>query len=128
MGQMYDSDVDDVRWERIRPLVAAKTGRKSRIDRRRIVNAILYAARTGCQWRQLPKDFPHWSTVYSCYHRWAWNGTLDKLHAALRDQVRADRGKKTQPTAAIVDSQSVKTTAKGGSPACCNAAMTEPNA
>ena len=98
------------------------------MSRREIVNAILYVARTGCQWRLLPHDFPNWSTVYSCYHRWAWNGTLDKLHAELRAQVRSVYGKSEQPSAAIVDSQSVKVTSKGGSHASCSAAGMAPNA
>ena len=112
----------------MRPLVEATTGRKAKISRREIVNAILYVARTGCQWRLLPHDFPNWSTVYSCYHRWSWNGVLDKMHAELRAQVRELHGKQEQPTAAIVDSQSVKVTSKGGSRASCNAAMTAPSA
>ena len=127
MEQPYESDLTDAQWASIRFLVEAKTGRKARVDRRRIVNAILYVVRTGCQWRQLPHDFPNWSTVYSCYHRWAWNGVLDKLHATLRDQVRHTAGKTIQPTAASVDSQSVKTVAKGGSRVCCNEALMEPN-
>lgn len=110
----------------------AKKGRKSKVSRRRIVNAILnailYVARTGCQWRNLPNDFPNWSTVYWCYHRWAWNGTLDKLHGELCTQVRSIHGKSANPTAAIVDSQSVKVTSKGGSRASCNAAGMGPNA
>ena len=128
MEQPYESDLTDAQWEKIGPLVKAKTGRKARVDRRRVVNAILYVARTGCQWRQLPHDFPNWSTVctvysctvYSCYHRWAWSGVLDKLHAALRDEVRRAAGKTVQPTAASVDSQSVKTVATGGPRAYCN--------
>jgi len=70
VNKRYDTDLTDEKWERIRPYVEAKTGRKAKVDRREIVNAILYVARTGCQWRLLPKDFPNWSTVYSCYHRW----------------------------------------------------------
>lgn len=89
MEVVYDTDLNDEQWELVRPLVEAKTGRKAQVSRRRIVNAILYVARSGCQWRLLPKDMPPWNTVYSCYHRWAWNGTLDKLHAALRSQVRS---------------------------------------
>lgn len=127
MEQVYESDLTAAQWECIRELVTAKTGRKPSVERRRIVNAILYVARTGCQWRQLPHDFPHWSTVYSCYHRWAWNGVLDKVHAALRDLVRLAAGKKTTPTAASVDSQSVKTVAKGGSPAFSNVVSMGPN-
>jgi putative transposase len=128
MRRRYDTDLNDEQWELVRPLVEATTGRKASVSRREIVNAILYVARTGCQWRNLPHDFPHWSTVYSCYHRWAWRGTLDKLHSELRAQVRSAYGKSEQPTAAIVDSQSVKVTSKGGSLASCNAATTAPNA
>ena len=84
MSERYPTDLSDEQWELVRPLVEATTGRKASVSRREIVNAILYVARTGCQWRLLPKDFPSWSTVYSCYHRWGWNGTLDKLHSALR--------------------------------------------
>jgi transposase len=127
MSKGYETDLTDVQWERVRPFVESSLGRTASVSRRSIINAILYVARTGCQWRLLPLDFPNWSTVYSCYHRWAWNGTLEKLHAALRDQVRESRGKKAQPTAAIVDSQSVKTTSKGGSGACSNGAMMGPN-
>ena len=128
MKERYDTDLSDEQWELVRPLVEARTGRRARVSRREIVNAILYVARTGCQWRNLPHDFPNWSTVYSCYHRWAWSGTLDKMHSALRSQVRSVYGKTAQPTAAIVDSQSVKVTSKGGSRASCSAATTGPNA
>ncbi len=128
MKRVYDTDLSDEQWEVVRPLVEATTGRKASVNRRQIVNAILYVARSGCQWRLLPKDFPNWSTVYSCYHRWAWNGTLDKMHAQLRFQVRSVYSKKPQPTAAIVDSQSVKLTSKGGSHVSCKEAMMGPNA
>lgn len=128
MKQGYDTDLSDAQWEEVRFLVEATTGRKARVSRREIVNAILYVARTGCQWRNLPHDFPNWSTVYSCYHRWGWNGTLDKMHAALRREVRSVYGKEPNPSAAIVDSQSVKVTSKGGSHACCNAATMGLNA
>ena len=89
-------------------------GRRASVSRREIVNAILYVARTGCQWRNLPHDFPHWNTVYSCFHRWTWNGVLDKLYTALHREVRTLHGKKETPTLGIVDSQSVKVTAKRG--------------
>ena len=128
MNQRYETDLSDEQWDEVQALVESAKGRKARVSRREIVNAILYVARTRCQWRLLPKDFPNWSTVYSCYHRWAWNGTLDKLHAELRAQVRGVYGKSEPPSAAIVDSQSVKVTSKGGSRACCNAAMTVPTA
>ncbi len=128
VNQLYETDLSDEQWNEVRALVESAKGRKARVSRREIVNAILYVARTGCQWRLLPKDFPKWSTVYSCYHRWAWNGTLDKLHAELRAQVRSVYGKSERPTAAIVDSQSVKVTSKGGTRASCSAATTAPNA
>ncbi len=127
MQKPYESDLSEAQWERIAPLVNFKSGRRPKVCRRQIINAILYVARTGCQWRNLPHDLPDWSTVYSCYHRWAWNGTLDKMHAALRAQVRHAAGKKEQPTAASVDSQSVKTVTKGGLRVCCNEALTGPN-
>ena len=126
MERKYETDLSNEQWELIRPLVESIVGRKATVSRRAVVNAILYVARTGCQWRLLPLDFPNWSTVYSCYHRWAWNGTLEKIHAALRAQVREAKGKKAQPTAAIVDSQSVKTTSKGGSRSYSSAATMLP--
>ena len=128
MSERYATDLSDEQWELVRPLVEAVTGRKASVSRREIVNAILYVARTGCQWRLLPREFPKWSTVYSCYHRWGWSGTLDKLHGELRAQVRSAHGKSEQPSAAIVDSQSVKVTSKGGSRASCSAAGTAPTA
>ena len=128
MKRSYETDLSDEQWEEIRDLVTATTGRKARVSRREVVNAILYVARTGCQWRNLPHDFPKWSTVYSCYHRWAWRGTLDRMHAALRAEVRSVHGKQVTPTAAIVDSQSVKVTSKGGSRASCSTVTTGPNA
>ena len=82
VNQRYATDLSDEQWNEVRASVESTKGRKAHVSRREIVNAILYVARTGCQWRllpKLPKDFPKWSTVYSCYHRWAWNGTLDKL-------------------------------------------------
>ena len=123
----YPSDLSDEQWQLIEPLVVFSTGRPPKIERRRILNAIFYVMHTGCQWRSLPHDLPDWSTVYSCFHRWSWNGTLDTIHAALRDQVRVGAGKEVQPTAGSVDSQSVKSVAKGGTRAFFNAAMTQPN-
>ena len=117
MKQGYATDLTDAQWAVVRPLVTAKTGRKPTICRRRIINAILYLNRTGGQWRHLPNDFPHWSTVHSCFWRWKWNGTLEQVHAALHALVRTQQGRPAKPSAGIVDSQSVKTTEKGGSAA-----------
>jgi transposase len=76
---------------------------------REIVNAILYLNRTGCAWRMLPKDFPPWQTVYWYFRAWGADGTLDRLHDALRERVRAKQQRRNpQPSAGIVDSQSVK--------------------
>jgi putative transposase len=117
MKQGYVTDLTDAQWEVVRPLVQAKTGRKPTVCRRRILNAIFYLNRTGCQWRHLPNDFPHWSTVHSCFWRWKWNGALEQIHAVLHALVREQQGRKAKPSAGIVDSQSVKTTEKGGSAA-----------
>lgn len=114
MSQQYSTDLSDAQWERVRPFVEKNCGRPAQIERRRIVNAILYILRTGCQWRLLPREFPSWSTVHSCYWRWRRDGTLEKLHEALRQEVRLQAGRKAQPAAVILDSQSVKTTEKGG--------------
>ena len=110
----YASDVTDRQWQLIRQLLPPRSERGRRpIHRRRIINAILYVVRTGCQWRMLPKDFPNWSTVYGIFWRWRNDGTWQKVHDALRAKVRKAAGKKSTPTVAIIDSQSVRT-AEGG--------------
>jgi putative transposase len=98
----------------LRPLLppASKRGRPQ-IDRRTIIDAILYVVRTGCQWRQLPLDFPKWKTVYTVFRRWRKAGLWERLHDTLRRRLRQATGKKRTPSAAIVDSQSVRT-AEGG--------------
>ena len=90
----------------------ARRGRK-RIYRRWVIDAILYVTRTGCQWRMLPKNFPNWNTVYGVFRQWKHDGTWERIHDALRAKVRKAVGKKPTPTAAIVDSQSIRT-AEGG--------------
>ena len=110
----YPSNLTDRQWQVIRQLLPQKKklGRKP-IDRRLIVNAIFYVVRTGCQWRMLPNDFPKWSTVYGIFWRWRNDGTWEKIHDALRKKVRLAVGKKPTPTAAIIDSQSIRS-AEGG--------------
>ncbi|MCO6042898.1 IS5 family transposase [Aeoliella sp. ICT_H6.2] len=110
----YSSDSTNKQWQSVRQLLPppARLGRRP-IDRRRIVNAILYLVRTGCQWRMLPQDFPNWNTVYGVFRRWRDDGTWQRIHDRLREKVRKAAGKKSTPTAAIVDSQSIRT-AEGG--------------
>ena len=110
----YASDVTNRQWQVIRQLLPRRSrrGRKP-ICRRRVINAILYVARSGCQWRMLPANFPNWSTVYGIFWRWRNDGVWEKIHDALRAKVRRAVGKKSTPTAAIIDSQSIRT-AEGG--------------
>ena len=110
----YSSDLTNRQWQLIRQLLPrrARRGRKP-IHRRRIINAVLYVVRSGCQWRMLPKNFPNWSTVYGIFWKWRNDGTWQRIHDALRAKVRKAAGKKSTPTAAIIDSQSVRT-AEGG--------------
>src|SRR5512143_170477 len=89
-------------------------GRPAKYERREIVNALLYIDRTGCQWRALPHDFPPWEAVYWYCRTWKKDGTLDRLHDELRGDLRVAEGRQRQPSAAILDSQSVRTTEKGG--------------
>jgi putative transposase len=86
----------------------ASGGRPEAHPRREVVDAIRYLVHNGCVWRALPADFPPWPTVYGFFARWAADGTLDRVHDALRDQVRVDAGRKPRPSAAIIDSQSVR--------------------
>jgi len=113
-AKKYPSDQSDKQWRIIRRLVPKWGGRgRKPICRRWVIDAILYVARTGCQWRQMPHDFPHWKTVYNIFWNWRNDGTWEWIHNKLREKVRKMSGKKSTPTAAIVDSQSIRT-AEGG--------------
>jgi putative transposase len=110
----YASNLSDEQWQLIKKLLPApKTRGRKPINRRDVINAILYWNRTGCQWRYLPADFPNWSTVYGIFRKWRLDGTWKRIHDRLREKVRKAEGKKRTPTAAIIDSQSVRT-AEGG--------------
>ncbi len=113
----YDSDVTDAEWALIRPLlpVHPPRGNDPRIPRREIINAIFYLNKHGCTWRGLPHDFPKWQTVYGYFRQCVKTGVWERINDALRRAVRVAEGKQAEPTAAIIDSQSVKTTEKGGS-------------
>lgn len=110
----YASDLTDKQWRFIRKLVPARKRRgRPPVDRRRVIDAILYVVRTGCQWRMLPRGFPNWNTVYGVFWKWRNDGTWKRIHDRLRRKVRQAAGRKPTPTAAILDSQSIRT-AEGG--------------
>jgi putative transposase len=110
VSRKYPSDLSDKQWRLIRKHLPARKRRgRPPIDRRRIINAILYVVRSGCQWRMLPAEFPNWSTVYGIFRIWSKNGRWRRIHDALRRQVRKAAGKKPTPSAVIIDSHSVRT-------------------
>jgi len=113
----YPTDLSDREWALIQHLVpAAKPGgRPEKYPKREILDAIFYLLRGGCAWRLLPHDFPPWPMVYQYCWRWRKDGTWQRMHDRLRGDVRVAAGKQRQPSAGILESQSVKTTEKGGS-------------
>ena len=115
-GGRYASDVTDVEWALIAPFMPAlkKVGRPRTADLRDVIDAIFYIATSGCQWRMLPNDFPPVSTVRRYFYDWRDNGLLDELNRHLVTTARLTEGRKADPTAGVIDSQSVKTTESGG--------------
>ena len=112
----YPSDLTDAEWAIIRPLIppAKRGGNKRSVVERDIVNGLMYILSTGCQWAFLPKDLPPRSTVNDYFRRWDDDGTLGRIHHALYIKCREHVGREASPTAAIIDSQSVKSAEKGG--------------
>ena len=118
-GTIYPTDLTDEQWELIRPHIppsksGTRKGGRPPTDVRRVLNGLMYLVRTGCAWRMLPRDFGPWPTVHHYYRTWRRDGTLQKIHDALRRKVRIQDGRKPSTSAAILDSQSVKTAEKGG--------------
>jgi len=115
--QTYPTDVNCNEWELIEGFFpednTSGPGRRNKWPKWLILNAILYANRTGCQWRMLPKDFPNWSTVYGYFWRWTKSGLWEQINEKLVKTVRVQAGREEQPSAAVIDSQSVKTSEGG---------------
>ena len=114
-GRRYESDVTDKEWAIVESMLPKQgpLGRPRETDLREVFNAIQYVLATGCQWRALPRDFPPYSTVINYFYRWQGDGVFDRMMDALRELARAEAGRRAEPTAAIIDSQSVKTTESG---------------
>ena len=112
----YPSDLTDEQWAYLEPLLqrGEGPGRPGTVDLREVVNALVYMDRTGCQWRFLPHDFPHWSVVRYYYDRWTADGTLEAANRGLVQQRRQQSGRAAEPSGGLLDSQSVKTTEAGG--------------
>ncbi len=112
----YDSDLTDQEWQMIEPLLPAKksVGRGREVDLRSVFNAIFYRADNGVKWRNLPKDFPAWQTVYSYFNSWSRFGVLEQINGTMVQQVRVSEGREAEPSLVIIDSQSVKLGQKGG--------------
>ena len=120
----YPSDLTDAEWAHVAPLIppAKRGGNKRTVDVREVMNGVMYVLSTGCQWRALPKDLPPKSTVHDYLILWSCDGTLDRIHYALYVECREQAEREASPTAAIIDSQSVKSAEKGG-PASIRMAM-----
>lgn len=115
-GLRYPTDLTDEEWALVAPHIrpAKRGGRPRTVNVREVMNAVLYLLGTGCQWRALPRDFPPRTTVFEYLDLWEWDRTLERVHHALYVAVREQADRQASPTAAIIDSQSVKSAEKGG--------------
>ncbi len=118
----YATDVTDEQWAVLQTVLLEPPARRGRgrprtVDLRRVLDALFYMNRTGCQWRYLPAEFPAWGTVRYYFDKWEQDGTWERVNDELRRRVRVQAGREAEPSAAIMDSQSVKTTEKGGTAA-----------
>src|SRR5437762_13220059 len=113
----YPSDLTDEEWGLVEPLIPpGKTGGGKRtVIMREVVNGLMYILSAGCQWRAIPKDLPARSTLHDYFERWEWDGALERIHYALYAKCREQAEREASPTAATIDSQSVKSAEKGGS-------------
>lgn len=113
----YPSDCSDAEWAIVEPMIppAKSGGRNRETNMREVFNATRYVDRTGCQWRQLPKDFPPFTTVYRYFWDWTRYGVFDRIHQALLEKCREACGREADPTAGVIDTQVAKATEKGGS-------------
>jgi putative transposase len=116
MRRAYQTDLSDAEWSYIEPHlpIPKAPGRPRLHPLREILDAIFYIARSGCAWRLLPHDFPPWKTVHHYLRMWRKDGTWERIHAALRKRVRVRKNRDPEPSAGVVDSQSLKTTGVGG--------------
>ena len=115
-GLRYPSDLTGDEWALVAPLIppAKRGGRRRTVVVREVLNGIFYVLSTGCQWSALPTDLPPKSTVHDYLSLWAWDGTLARIHEKLFVELREREGREASPSAAIIDSQSVKSAEKGG--------------
>ena len=112
----YPSDLTDEEWALAEPLIppGKRGGGRRTVSMREVMNGLLYILSTGCQWRAIPKDLPPRSTLYDYFDLWSWDGTLARIHHTLYVECREREDREASPTAAIIDSQSVKSAEKGG--------------